>query len=87
MFAFASLIDAGESKRIQNPLQDNRYGEQPNPSNLKTQWDKKRSNVGGSPEFGVLIHSLAILRWILTEPLVCTCVILNGPNFSPSNLW
>ena len=34
----------------------------------------------------LLIRSLKINIWILMEPLVYTCVILNGPNSSPSNL-
>ena len=60
-------------------------GGQPNPSNLKTKWEKTRAYVGVSPKCGLirqmLISSLTITLCILTEPLVCTCVILNGPNF------
>ena len=91
VFAPASLIHSGEAKRSQNLIQDKRQGEQPNPSNLKTQWDKTRAYVGGSLKCGVrrriLIHSFPIPIWILTEPLLCTCVILNDTNLSSSNLW
>ena len=89
--AFASLIDSGQSNYSQNLIQDKKQGEKPNRSNLETQWNKRRAYVGGSPKFGVrrhmLIHSLVIPLWVLTDLLVCTCVIINGPNFYPSNLW
>ena len=91
VFALTSPIDAGESKRIQNLIQDKIQGEKYNPSNLKTQWDKTRPYVGGSPKYElrrqVLICSLTIPHWILTEPLVFTCIILNCPNFSPRDFW
>ena len=91
VFAVASLIYAVEFKRIQSLIQDKVQGKQPNPSNLKTQWDKTRPYVGGSPKYWVrrqvLICSLTIPHWILTEPLVFTCIILNCPNFSPRDFW
>ena len=89
--ALTSLNYAGKSKRIQNLIQDKRPWKQPNPSNLKTQWYKTRAYVGGYPKCGVrrwmLITSLETPSWILAETLVCTCVILNGPNLSPYNFW
>ena len=90
VFALASLIYAGESKRSQKLIQDKIQGRQPNPSNLKTLWDKTRAYVGVSTKCGVrcqmLVHSLTILCWIIKEPLLCTFFILNGHNLYPSNL-
>ena len=71
-------------------IQDKRKGEKNNPSNLRTQWDKTRDYIGGYTKCGVRrrmrIRSLTMNRWILTDPSVCNCVILNGPNLSTSNL-
>ena len=60
VFEIASLIDAGESKKSQNLIQDKRKGDKPNPSNLKTQWDKTRDYVGVFPKCGMR-HCMLIL--------------------------
>ena len=90
MFAVASLIDDVESNRSQNRIQDKIQVDQPNLCNLKTKWAKTRTYDGGSPKCGVrrwvLIRSLTIPRWILTDPLVFICVIINGTNLSLSSL-
>ena len=90
VFAFASLIDVDESNKSQNLTQDKIQGGQPNPSNLKTQWDKTRAYFGGSLKCGVrrwiLICSLTIPLWILAYPLVCTCVLINLPRLYPYNI-
>ena len=85
MFTFASPIDSGESKRIQNLIWDKIQGIQPNPSNLKTQWDKTRACVGVSTKGGVrcqmFIFSLMIDLCITMDPLVFTSVIIKSPYF------
>ena len=58
------MIDAGESRISHKLIQDKIQEGQPNQINLKTQWDKTRAYVGGSPKCGVrrwmLIRSLTI---------------------------
>ena len=65
VFALASLIDASESKRSQNFIQDKIQGDKPKPRNLKTKWDKTRAYVG---EYSKCVVRLWMLIYSLTIP-------------------